>query len=137
MNRADLVGRICSDVELTTSTNGTSIARPRIAVQRRFKNKQTGEYETDFISTLAFSNTAEYIVKYCKKGDLVALSGSIQTGNYEKDGQRVYTTEVLIDNINRLEKRESNGQQNNGVFGNTSPADFLNNGNTVDDELPF
>ena len=98
MNKAILSGRICSDIELkTTSSGGVSVCSFRLAVQRRFKNAE-GNYDADFISCQAWRSNADFISKYFKKGDPIEIVGSIQTRTYENnDGQKVYVTEVVVD----------------------------------------
>ena len=96
MNKSLLSGRICSDIELKSTASGVSVCSFRIAVNRRFKNAE-GNYDADFIPCVAWRNNADFIGKYFKKGDPIELCGSIQTRNYEKDGQMVYVTEVVVD----------------------------------------
>lgn len=96
MNKALLSGRICSDIELKNTTSNVSVCSFRIAVTRKFKNAE-GNYDADFISCTAWRSNADFISKYFKKGDPIELTGSIQTRNYEKDGQTVYVTEVVVD----------------------------------------
>lgn len=138
INSVSLVGRLVNDIELTSNTS-VSVVKPRIAVQREFKNKQ-GEYESDFINLLAFKGTAEYIAKYLTKGSLVSVTGRLQTGSYEKNGQKVYTHEVVVSSIRSLEKRGTNnqnnwGNNNNNNFGNQ--GDNWMNQDVQDDEMPF
>lgn len=96
MNKVQLTGRIASDIALKTTTNGVSTCSFRVASQRRFKNAE-GNYEADFISCVAWRGTADFISKYFSKGDPIEIVGCIQTRNYEKDGQRTYVTEVLVE----------------------------------------
>ena len=95
MNKVILMGRLTRDPEIRQMPNGISIARFVIAVNRRFKN-DNGEYKADFISCSAWRQTGEFIAKYFHKGSMIAVTGSIQTGSYQKDGQTVYTTEVNV-----------------------------------------
>ncbi|BDC03442.1 single-stranded DNA-binding protein (plasmid) [Clostridium perfringens] len=109
MNKVVLIGRLTKDPELRfTSVKGTPTARFTLAVARQFKRD-----ETDFISCISYGKTAENIAKFLTKGRLLAISGSIRTGNYEaQDGTKRYTTEVLaesfdfIDSSKKLEKTE-------------------------------
>lgn len=96
MNKAILVGRLTKDVDLKTTASGISVCRFTIAVNRRFKNSE-GNYDADFIPCTAFRKTAEFISKNFSKGACIGIVGSIQTGSYEKDGQRVFTTEIMVD----------------------------------------
>lgn len=162
VNNVVLVGRITRDLELRTSPQGVTSLRFSVAVNRRFKNA-AGEYEADFINCVAFRQTAEYLANYGKKGALVSVTGNIRTGSYEnQQGQRVYTTDVFVDNVSLLESRavrENQGggssftpqQQNNPAASTSAPVgdqyspDFGRaadpfSGNKLeinDDDLPF
>lgn len=108
MNKVILSGRICSDIELKNTTSNVNVCSFRIAVNRRFKNSE-GNYDADFISCVAWRSNAEFINKYFKKGDPIEVIGSIQTRDYEKDGQKVYVTEVVVDEANfTLSKKQEN-----------------------------
>lgn len=96
MNKTILSGRICTDIELKTTASNVSVCSFKVAVQRRFKNAE-GNYDADFPSCVAWRGNAEFISKYFKKGDPIELVGSLQTRTYEKDGQTVYVTEVVVD----------------------------------------
>lgn len=96
MNKAILVGRLTKDVDLKTTASGISVCRFTVAVNRRFKNAE-GNYDADFVPCIAFRKTAEFISKNFSKGACIGIVGSIQTGSYEKDGQRVFTTEIMVD----------------------------------------
>ena len=98
MNRVELVGRITRDPELRYTSSNIASVRFTLAVNRNFTN-QNGEREADFINCVAWRNQAENIKKYVSKGSLVSVEGRIQTGSYEKDGQRIYTTDVVADNV--------------------------------------
>ncbi|MDU1964182.1 single-stranded DNA-binding protein [Staphylococcus sp. HMSC068D08] len=111
MNTVNLLGNLVADPELRGQNS--NVANFRIAVQRPFKNKQTDEYETDFITCVAFGKTAEIIANNFKKGNKIGVTGSIQTGSYEKDGQRVYTTDVAVNQVTFVERKNSNAQSNN------------------------
>lgn len=105
-NNVNLVGRFTADVDLKYTNNGMAIADFSLAVDR---NKE----ETDFIRCKTFGKTAENIANFFKKGDLIAVNGSIQTGKYvNKDKKTVYTTDVVVDTFAFLQsKRECNIQQ--------------------------
>ena len=102
MTKTFLIGRTTKDIELKTTTTGTSIARFVLAVDRRRKEK-----EADFISCVAYAKNAELISQYVKKGNKIGVIGHIQTGQSEKNGQKVYTTEVIVDEVEFLEKKEA------------------------------
>ena len=129
MNIVALIGRFTKDPEIRYSQgNNMAIARFSLAVDRR--NKKEGEPTADFINCVAFSKTAEFIEKYFTKGMKMALTGHIQTGNYtDKDGNKVYTTDVIVDNCEFVEKKES-APANSGT-------EFQNIPEGIEDELPF
>ena len=135
MNKVILSGRICSDIELKTVGNGTSVCTFRIAVQRRFKNAE-GNYDADFISVVAWRGTADFISKYFSKGDPIEVGGSIQTRNYEKDGQKVYITEVVLDEAGFVlsKKEDSKGTE---TVAHTPPEDDGFMPMPAGDDLPF
>lgn len=95
MNKTVIMGRLTKDVE-TKQTEKTSVARFTVAVNRQFK-KEGEERQADFISCVAFGHTANHIAKYFSKGSMIALEGRLQSGSYEKDGQKHYTTDVIVD----------------------------------------
>ncbi len=128
MNKAFLIGRLTRDPELRYSSSNAAIVNFSIAIDRQYTNNQ-GQRETDFINIVAFQKQAENIKKYVTKGSLVAVDGRIQTRNYEdKDGKRVYVTEVVADRVQFLSTK---GSTSDGVssapLDNVSPADFQTN----------
>ena len=145
MNTVNLLGNLVADPELRGQNS--NVANFRIAVQRPFKNKQTNEYETDFITCVAFGKTAEIIANNFKKGNKIGVTGSIQTGSYEKDGQRVYTTDVAVNQVTFVERKNNNAQSNNQQQNGQAQSDnnpFSNgmqnaNGpiDISDEDLPF
>lgn len=127
MNKAFLIGRLTRDPELRYSSNNAAIVNFSIAIDRQYTNNQ-GQRETDFINVVAFQKQAENIKKYVSKGSLVAVDGRIQTRNYEdKDGKRVYVTEVVADRVQFL---SSKNQSNNTSEDSISPADFQTENNS-------
>ncbi len=114
MNHVALVGRLTKDPDVRYSPNGAAVARFTVAVDRRFKKE--GQQEADFISCVAFGKQGEFIEKYFNKGKLIGLTGSIQTGSYtNKDGQKVYTTDVVADSVEFVgSKSESEGGSRGG-----------------------
>lgn len=140
MNKCVLSGRICSDIELKTTQSGVNVCSFRIAVNRRFKNSD-GNYDADFINCVAWRSNAEFISKYFKKGDPIELTGSIQTRDYEKDGQRVYVTEVVVEEANfTLSKKQESTQENttDAAIPEMPQTDgFMPAINDDGDELPF
>ena len=99
------IGRIVADPDMRYTDGGVTIAKFRLAVARRFKKE--GQPEADFINCLAFGKTAEFVEKYFRKGMKTACTGSIQTGSYKnKDGQTVYTTDIVVDNVEFVESKQ-------------------------------
>ncbi len=126
MNKAFLIGRLTRDPELRYSSSNAAIVNFSIAIDRQYTNSQGGR-DTDFINIVAFQKQAENIKKYVTKGSLVAVDGRIQTRNYEdKDGKRVYVTEVVADRVQFLDSRNSGNSMNVSTdeTNNVSPADF-------------
>lgn len=98
MNRVVLMGRLTKDPELRYTPQGTAVVRFTIAVNRRFAKE--GQQQADFISRVAWRQTAEFICKYFRKGSMIAVVGSIQTRSWDgQDGKRQYATEVLVDEV--------------------------------------
>ena len=142
INRVVLTGRLTRDVDLRYTQGGAAVATFNLAVDRRFTNQQ-GEREADFVSCVIWRKSAENFANFFHKGSLVGIEGRIQTRNYEnKQGQRVYVTEVIVEDFSFLEQKNSTGNgsyQNNRPQSNTSDP-FANNGGTVDiqdSSLPF
>ena len=157
MNKVVLVGRLTRDPEVRYSQgdSATAVARYTVAVDRRFKRDT--EQTADFIPCVVFGRSAEFAEKYFRQGMRVSISGRIQTGSYtNKDGVRVYTTEVVVEEQEFAESRaeseanRSSFQQNSyqqGAYQNTpSPAPtpsvdagdgFMNIPDGIDEELPF
>ena len=143
MNKVQLVGRLTRDPEIRYSQgeNATATARFSVAVNRRFKNSE-GNYDADFINCVAFGKSAEFVEKYFKKGMAIGLTGRIQTGSYtNKDGQRVYTTDVVVEETEFVESKGASSADNSN---NSRPApsaannnDFMSIPDGVDEELPF
>lgn len=104
MNKVELVGRLTKDVELKTTSNETAYCNFTLAVDRRFKDAN-GERQTDFINCVAWRQTAEFIKKYFRKGNRIGVCGSIQARSYEKDGQKVFVTEVLVEEAEFVESQ--------------------------------
>lgn len=132
MNRVELIGRLTRDLELRRSANGGSNLRFTLAVDRRFK--QPGGPEADFISCVAFNKTAENMARYLHKGSLISVEGRIQTGSYvNQQGQKIYTTDVVAENVQFLESRKSQQGQNytaDGGFGGSPYGNQSYGGNS-------
>lgn len=111
MNTVQLIGRMTKDPEVRYTQSGVANTSFTLAVNRNFKNAN-GEREADFIMCTAWRKTAELISQYLNKGSMVGVSGRIQTRNYEnQQGQRVYVTEVVVDEVTFVESK--NNQSNN------------------------
>jgi single-strand DNA-binding protein len=131
MNSVQLVGRFTHDPDVRYTNGGATVARFSVAVDRRFAKE--GEQTADFINVVAFGKTAEFIEKYFHKGQRIGVVGRIQTGSYKnKDGATVYTTDVVAENVEFVESKGGNNQQQP-----QPPADFVNVPDIPDDELPF
>ncbi|CEF51384.1 single-stranded DNA-binding protein [Lactococcus garvieae] len=137
INNVVLVGRIVREPELRYTPQNTAVATFTLAVNRRFKNAQ-GEREADFINCVIWRQPAENLANWAKKGALVGITGSIQVRNYEnKEGQRVYVTEVLADNFQMLESN-SNKTEKGKTKSNQDKDPFAGAPMEVsDDDLPF
>ena len=125
MNRVELIGRLTRDPELRYTGSNIATTRFTLAVNRPFQS-QNGEQGTDFINVVVWRKQAENVKKYVSKGSLVAVEGRIQTGSYEKDGQRVYTTDVVADSVQFLESKAQSENRMSSDTSDVSPADFVN-----------
>lgn len=136
MNKVTLIGRVVRDAEIRYSqgTNPTAIARYTLAVDRKFK--QEGQPTADFINCIAFGKLGEFAEKYLHKGVKIAVVGRIQTGSYtNKDGQKVYTTDVVVEEQEFCEsKSQSNSQPQPAPSNDNSWMDIPDG---VEDSLPF
>lgn len=146
MNKVIIMGRLTRDpdVRYSQGENPLAVSRYTVAVDRRFK-KSSDEQNADFISVIAFGKAGEFAEKYLKKGTKVVITGRIQTGSYtNKDGQKVYTTDVVAED---QEFAESKNTSNSGSYdnSNSSPAPssepvddgFMDIPDGIDEELPF
>lgn len=105
MNKVILIGRLTAEPEIKSSTSGTTVARYKMAVDRQFK--QDGQPTADFISCVAFGKSGDFAARYLHKGTKIAVEGRLQTGSYEKDGVKHYTTDVIIDRHEFCEPKAS------------------------------
>ena len=148
MNKVILIGRICTDIDARTTQNGTAVSTYRLAVERKFKKE--GQPDADFLTCVAFGKTGEFAANYLRKGLKIAVEGQIQTRSYEdKDGKKVYVTEILVDqhefcekkNDNNTTTRENAPQGNYGASGTYMPDAYKTPdvfpANAGDDDLPF
>lgn len=141
MNKVIESGRLTKDAEITyIQGNSMAVARFTLAVDRRFK--QEGQPTADYIRCIAFGKTAEFFERFGRKGTKFFIEGRIQTGSYtNKDGQKVYTTDVVIENVEFGESRANQQNNSNGIIGRNSPSadsdSFMSIPDGIDEELPF
>ena len=148
MNKVILMGRLTRDpdVRYSQGEQSTAVARYTIAVDRRFK--RDGDQQTaDFINCVAFGRQGEFAEKYFRKGIKIAITGRIQTGSYtNKDGQRVYTTDVVIEEQEFAESKSASAGNagaagaaaaNGNAAGSAIGDGFMNIPDGIDEELPF
>jgi single-strand DNA-binding protein len=146
MNKAILMGRLTRDPEVryTQGENQMAIARYTLAVDRRF-NRNGDENTADFIPCVAFGKSAEFAERYFRKGTKLVVTGRIQTGSYNnKDGVKVYTTEVVVEDQEFAESKNSNSNSSsdNGNYQSSAAPmaagdGFMNIPDGIDEELPF
>lgn len=128
MNKVDLLGRMCADLELKEAGEN-KYTRFSLAVNRRYTNEE-GERDADFISCVAWNKTAENLVKFFKKGNQIALTGRIQTGSYDReDGSKAYTTDVIVEEFDFVDKKgdERPAPEYTGKTDAEIVADVVNN----------
>lgn len=143
LNKTVMVGRFTKDVELRYTPNKTAVITGTIAVTRNFKDKRTQEYEADFFNIVAYGKMAEIIANQSCKGILASIVGRMQTRNYEnQQGQRIYITELVVEEYSRLEamdaRKGGNSQSaGNSSAGSSSPFGEMSSYDISDDDLPF
>lgn len=149
MNKVVLIGRLTAlpDLRYSQGENPLAICRYRLAVDRKFAND--GEQQADFIPCIVFGKQAEFAEKYFGKGTKIAITGKIQTGSYtNKDGQKVYTTDVVVEEQEFCEKKSEADKMRDAAekeaaagvspYGaSTNPDGFMNIPDGIDEELPF
>ncbi|MBK0348376.1 single-stranded DNA-binding protein [Aerococcaceae bacterium zg-ZJ1578] len=127
MNNVQLIGRLTRDVELRHTSSGTAVGTFTLAVNRNFQNQQ-GEREADFINCVIWRKQAETLAQYTRKGAQIAVDGRIQTRNYEnQQGQKVYVTEIVVNNFYFIETRAQSEQRSQNDFGGNSYSQPSNN----------
>ena len=149
MNKVILMGRLTRDPEMRYSSgeNQTAIARYTLAVDRRFR-RQGEDNQADFINCVVFGRGAEFAENYLHQGTKIAVTGRIQTGSYtNKDGQRVYTTEVVVEEQEFAESKGAAAANGGGGYQQAAPSrpepvqaagdGFMNIPDAIDEELPF
>ena len=144
MNVVVLMGRLCADPELKYTSANIPVCSFRLAVDRAYKSG--GERKTDFLNVTAWRNTAEFVSRYFKKGQLIALEGSLETHTYtDKDGNNRTAYEIVANNVHFAEsKRDGNSAQPTryndsppAAFSNTDTSDFQEIVGVDEDDLPF
>lgn len=137
MNRVELSGRLTRDPDVRYTDGGSTVARFTVAVDRAVKRDGGWAHEADFIGCVAFGGSAEFVEKYFRKGSFIIILGNIRTGSYEKDGQKVYTTDVYVEKAEfgggRTQDREGVGNRGSGEAG----EGFMDIPDGMDEELPF
>ena len=136
INNIVLIGRLTRDVDLRHTSQNQAVGQFTLAVNRNFKN-QNGEYDADFINCVIWGKSAENFANWTKKGNLVGITGRVQTRNYEnQQGQRVYVTEVVAESFQLLENRDNSANQNS--MAEQMPPSFAGDPMDIkDDDLPF
>ena len=135
MNKVYLIGNLTRDPELSTTTSGISVCRMSIAVSRRFANAD-GARDVDFFNITAWRGTADNCAKFLKKGNKIAVSGSIQTRNYEKnDGTKGFSVDIVADEVEFLSSKNDGSSEGGVSVGGTDAVSELQPIN--DDNLPF
>lgn len=132
MNNANLIGRLTKDPDTRYTTDNMAVTRFTVAVDRYGKDAGA-----DFISCVAFKNTAEFIDKYFHKGMKIGITGHIQTGKYDnKDGKTVYTTDVVVDRAEFVEKK-ADAPETIGQPTENPTDEFISIPDNIDEEIPF
>lgn len=134
MNRVLLSGRVVADPELRYTPSGKAVASYHLAVERPFKSD--GKQETDFLSCVAWGKIGEFAGKYLRKGAKIIVEGRIQTGSYEKNGVKHYTTDIIVERHEFCESKSS-GQSTPAAQGSYGGASPTFTGIDDDGDLPF
>ena len=138
MNKVILIGRTTKEIDLRRTTNGNAVVSFTLAVENRYQKDEEGKNTVDFINCVAWNKTAEIMDQYVSKGQKIAVEGRIQTRNYEdKDGKRVYVTEVLVSSLEMLEyvKKDTAQAQNEDSY--STNVEQEEEYEELDDDLPF
>ena len=114
LNQVVLVGRLTSDMEVKESEDGKKYCNMSLAIPRSFKNAD-GVYDTDFVNIKIFDTVAQNTAEYCQKGDIVGVKGRIQTGSYEKDGEKKYAMDVIAEKVTFLSSRSNETKNKDDV----------------------
>ena len=133
MNKVILIGRLANDPDERSTNNGTTVTSYRLAVNRQFKKE--GQPDADFLNCVAWGKSGEFAAKYLRKGMRIAVEGRIQTGSYEKDGVKHYTTDIIVESHEFCESKNAQAEAS------PSFAPAIQSFNQIpdpdDDSLPF
>ena len=117
MNSVHITGRLCADPEFRQTPSGVAACRFRVAVNRRFSNKQTGEREADFINVSCWRNTAEFVSRYFHKGSWIEVSGELRNNDYtDKNGVKHYSMNVLADYVGFVGNKDGSQTAQNAPY---------------------
>ena len=122
-------GRMIKDAEIKMMQSGKQLASFTIAVQRDYKNKETGNYESDFFNCVAFGFTAEYVGNYLTKGSKLIVEGKLQNDSWEKDGVKHYSTKVIAEKVEGCDSKKKQSEQGASMEGFGSQV--------MDEDVPF
>ena len=122
MNSVCLVGRIVRDPEVKSTVGGVAVCAFSLAVTRNYKNKE-GKYDADFFRCVAYRSLADYMGKYCHKGDLLEISGKLHQNSFEKDGVKTSVIEVIAENVRNLSPKKSGAESSADDFDEVEPMD--------------
>ena len=138
-NTVILVGRLVKDIELRFTSSEIAVCNFTLAVTKTYKNKETGEYDAEFIDIEAWRDTAKLLSKYCRQGDMIGIKGSLAKKSYEdKDGKTRYQTYVKVENVMFLSTKKEKPEKEVKESSSDPFAEFgqeIEQGNT--DDLPF
>lgn len=140
LNKIFIMGRLVADPELRHTQSGTAVASLRLAVDRDFKDKDTGERKADFINVVAWRSTAEFIARNFSKGRMIVVAGSLQMRDWtDKDGNKRTTAEVVADNVYFADSKRDDQPEGNAPESSLPPANsgFDDSIDEDGDTLPF
>lgn len=142
VNHVVLVGRLTKDIELRKTNSGASVCSFTVAIDRRFQSQQQGAQTADFISCIAWRQSADFLANYAGKGTIVSVEGRIQTRSYDGQNGKVYVTEVVADNVQIISNRSGSGtytgtgnQQGYSQNQTFTPAADTGYGSSMDDDF--
>lgn len=123
LNRVILMGRLTRDPELKNTQSGFAMVRFSVAVERAFKDKKTGEKETDFLDCTAFRGTAEFVSRWFAKGDMILVEGNIQNNNYtDNNGTKHYSNTIIVESVSFCGGKNNGAQAQTDNYNSAQPA---------------